>query len=165
VTTSIPVPASPHSVSFSADGSRAYVANHESNVVSVLDTASATPVATIGVGTSPQATAVGGGQTAVANYDGASVTIIDAAGAAVAEVPVGRTPQDVAFAPDGRYLYTANVEDDTVSVVDAAAHAVTATMPVCDGPGSVSADPSGRVAYVSCVNSGEVVVLDTTAEQ
>ncbi|WP_214408125.1 beta-propeller fold lactonase family protein, partial [Pseudonocardia lacus] len=165
VTTSIPVPASPHGVAFSADGTRAYVANHESNVVSVLDTASATPVATIPVGTSPQATAVGGGQTAVANYDGGSVTIIDAAGAPVAEVPVGRTPQDVGFAPDGRYLYTADVEADTVSVVDMATRAVTATIPVCDGPTSVAAHPSGRVAYVTCVNSGEVMVLDTTADQ
>ncbi|MCO1656884.1 hypothetical protein [Pseudonocardia humida] len=165
VTTSIPVPASPHGVAFSADGSRAYVASHESNVVSVLDTASATPVATIPVGTSPQSAAVGDGQTAVANYDAGSVTIIDAAGAAVAEVPVGRTPQDVGYAPDGRYLYTANVEDDTVSVVDTAARAVTATIPVCAGPTSVAPHPTGRVAYVTCVDSGEVLIMDTTADQ
>jgi YVTN family beta-propeller protein len=166
----VPVPPNPHWVAFSDDGSRAYVADHESNVVTVLDTATDATVATIPVGASPHSvavsppSAVGHDQIAVVSFDASTVSMIDATtNAVVSEVPVGKDPQDVAYAPDGRYLYTADVDDDAVSVVDTATHAVTATIPVCDAPTSISTDPTGQQAYVTCLNSGEVVVLDTTA--
>ncbi|MFD1524325.1 hypothetical protein [Pseudonocardia yunnanensis] len=78
-------------------------------------------------------------------------------------IPVGQRPQDIAYAPDGRYMYTANVDGDTVSVVDTTANQVTATIPVGDGPTSIVVRPDGTQAYVTTLNSGTIVVLDITA--
>ena len=56
---------------FSWDSSRAYTANHESNLVSVLDTASQRVLTTVPVGTSPHSLALNPGRRvlAVADYD------------------------------------------------------------------------------------------------
>jgi YVTN family beta-propeller protein len=61
---------------------------------------------------------------------------------------VGTNPQDVTYAPDGRYVYTANVESGTVSVVDTQTRTVTANIPT-DSPTSVAVLPNGRKAYVT----------------
>ncbi|HLK63435.1 MAG TPA: hypothetical protein VKU19_08345 [Bryobacteraceae bacterium] len=47
-----------------------------------------------------------------------------------ARIPVGRAPKGLALSPDGRRLYVANRNDDTVSVIDTATHRVTATIPL-----------------------------------
>ncbi|GAA3083628.1 hypothetical protein GCM10010464_54590 [Pseudonocardia yunnanensis] len=60
-------------------------------------------------------------------------------------------------------MYTANVDGDTVSVVDTTANQVTATIPVGDGPTSIVVRPDGTQAYVTTLNSGTIVVLDITA--
>ncbi len=43
-------------------------------------------------------------------------------------VPTGRNPTDVLTSPDGRYAYTANRMDDTISVLDLSHHQPTATI-------------------------------------
>jgi YVTN family beta-propeller protein len=43
-------------------------------------------------------------------------------------VPVGRRPVHVALGPDGRWLYTANAHDESVTVIDACKETVTATL-------------------------------------
>jgi len=75
-------------------------------------------------------------------------------------VPVGTNPQDVTYAPDGRYLYTANVASGTVSVVDTETRTVTAEIPT-DSPTSVAVLPNGRKAYVTNLNTGTLTVLNT----
>ena len=77
----------------------------------------------------------------------------------VATVRVGDGPQDVSWAPDGRFAYVANVDDDTVSVVDAATMTVTATVVTGDAPTSVAVLPDGRAAYVSNLQDGTLTVL------
>ncbi len=78
----------------------------------------------------------------------------------VATVPVGQNPQAIAWAAGGRFAYTANVSDDTVSVISADTFAVTATIPTGDAPTSVAVLPNGRQAFVSNLNSGTLTVLD-----
>ena len=65
---------------------------------------------------------------------------------------------DVAFTPDGRYVYTADVNSGTVTVVDPETGAVTARIPT-PSPTSVSFLPDGTKAYVTNMNSGTVTVL------
>ncbi|MGO9898067.1 MAG: beta-propeller fold lactonase family protein [Bryobacteraceae bacterium] len=45
-----------------------------------------------------------------------------------ARIPVGRAPKGLALSPDGKRLYVANRTDDTISVIDTAAHRVTRTI-------------------------------------
>ena len=45
-----------------------------------------------------------------------------------ARIPVGRAPKGLALSPDGKRLYVANRMDDTISVVDTAAHRATSTI-------------------------------------
>jgi YVTN family beta-propeller protein len=79
----------------------------------------------------------------------------------VATVPVGHGPQDVTWAPDGRFAYVACADADVVAVVDAATLSVTATLPVGDAPTSVAVQPSGQEAYVTNLHDGTLTVLDT----
>jgi YVTN family beta-propeller protein len=91
--------------------------------------------------------------------------VIDiATNSVVSTVPqVGAGPQDITYAPDGRHFYTANVEEGTVSVVDAEAGVVTARLPTGDSPTSVSVLPNGRQALVTNFGDGTVRLIDTAA--
>lgn len=104
----IKVAPNPHSVAFSGNSSRAYTANHESNLVSAIDNAALGVLATIPVGTSPHSIAISPDRPLVAdvNYDANSVSVIDTNTLkVVATIPVGQHPQDIAWAPDGRFAY------------------------------------------------------------
>ena len=113
VTTTLPVAPNPHWVAFSPDGTFAYTANHESNLITVLDVATKTVVGEVRVGSSPHSVAVSPTEPLVANvnYDGHSVSVIDTRTNTVTTTieHVGAHPQALAWAPDGRHLYTANV--------------------------------------------------------
>ena len=84
----------------------AYVANANSNNVSVIDTATTPPsvVATIPVGSHPIGVAVApdGKHVYVTNFFSDTVSVIDTGSNTVmATVPVGRVPEAVAVTPDG----------------------------------------------------------------
>ena len=83
----------------------AYVANSDSNTVSVIDTATNKVVATVGVGVNPSGVAVtpDGTHAYVANNGSNNVSVIDtASNTVVATVPVGVGPDGVAVTPDGK---------------------------------------------------------------
>jgi serine/threonine-protein kinase len=77
----------------------------------------------------------------------------------------GAGPQDVTYSPDGRHLYTANVDDGTVAVVDVQSGVVTARIPTGADPTSVSATPDGRRLFVTNYGDGTVRLLDASSEQ
>jgi serine/threonine-protein kinase len=158
----------PHWIAVNHDGSRGYTANHESNLVSVLDLAHGGAVlATIPVGTSPHSITMSpdGSQIAVVCYDSNDLWFIDPATNAVLKtVQVGLKPQDVVYAPDGKHLYTANVNAGTISVVDTTTFAVTATIATGKSPTSITLLPDGRSAYVTNLDDGTLRVLRTSAD-
>ncbi|MGY1787198.1 protein kinase domain-containing protein [Geodermatophilus sp. SYSU D00698] len=156
----------PHWIAVSADGTRAYTANHESDVLSVLDlTDGGRVLQEIPAGDSPHSVAVSpdGSRVAVVAYDSSEVHLVDTATGAAVSGPVGLQPQDVSWAADGRRLYTADVDGDTMSVVDARTLQVTASVPTGDGPTSVAVSPDGLRAYVTNLNDATVVVYELTA--
>jgi serine/threonine-protein kinase len=160
VARSVPMAPNPHRVIFAAG--RAYVVNHESNLVTVLNVADATILATIPVGRSPHSIAPSpdGSRVAVVNYDGNTVSMIDTkTNQVTATIPVGQGPQSVAYAPDGRHLYTANVNDGSVSVIDAATDRVTTAVPVGGSPTSIAPAPDGRLAYVTLLDESRLATI------
>lgn len=77
-----------------------------------------------------------------------------------ATVPTGYFPQGIGTDPSGKFVYTANSDDNTVSMftINASTGILTPTTPptVATGlsPLSVTVDPSGRFAYVSNEDDG-----------
>jgi YVTN family beta-propeller protein len=89
--------------------------------VSVIDAATSTVTATIGVGTYPDGVAVdpATGTVYVANGGDGTVSVIDAATSTVtATIGVGSGPDGVAVDPATHTAYVANSGDDTVSVIN-----------------------------------------------
>ena len=78
----------------------------------------------------------------------------------VATIPVGRNPLDIAYSPDGRYIYTADNEDNTVTVIDTADNRVIDKVKTGKAPTSISVLPNGRQAYVTDESDGTVEILN-----
>lgn len=99
----------PEGIALLSDGTKLYVTNSESNTVSVLQVLSGSPYLTI-----------------------------------LATIPVGEKPSGIAVTRPGSFvggdfIYVANQEDNTVSVIDATIDQVIATIPVSKGPKGVAA--------------------------
>jgi len=117
----VTVTAGPYAVAVSPTSGLAYLAGQTSGAVSVLDT---TARATVG-----STIAVGGALSDIAiTPDGANalVTVLDqdivkiihlSTGLVTHTVAVGDGPQSLTVTADGRYAYTANRYDNTVSVI------------------------------------------------
>jgi serine/threonine-protein kinase len=161
----------PTAVALSPDGSRAYVTNNSDGTVSVIDTATATPIGQpIPVGEQPQdvVTSPDGKRVYVTNTRSAAVSVIDAGtDAVVSTVKVGRFPGSVAIAPDGSRLYVANMADGTISVLDTALLAVVGPPipldknPAATTPAGLTLSPDGGTLYVADNGTDEVTVIDT----
>lgn len=104
-----------------------------------------------------------------ANIASDSVSIIQAeAGGTWAHtvVPVGRGPEGLDLAPDGRQLWVAHSRDGGVSVIDVATKKVTQTIAIgTKRSNRLKITPDGRYALISDLDGGELVVLDTTSRK
>jgi YVTN family beta-propeller protein len=108
-------------VAVNPNTNRIYVANHNSNNVSVIDGAGNTVAATVAVGTYPWDVAVNPNTNRVyaTNRSSNNVSVIDgASNTVVATVAVGTYPVGVAVNPNTNRIYVANLSDDTVSVIE-----------------------------------------------
>jgi YVTN family beta-propeller protein len=135
----------------------AYIANVESDSVSVVDTANNAVVATIGVGLGPFSVAVNpaGTKVYVGNLVSKSVSVIDTDTRTVtATIPLGDIPISVAVNPAGTRVYAATLVSSTIAVIDTASNAVVADMFVGTGPGGIAVSPDGTRVYVPVM--GEV---------
>lgn len=151
----------------SASGLFAYVANNETNSVSVIDLSSNTVIATVPVGEGPSGVAAtpDGRFVYVTNNRGPefSVSVIDvASNSVIATVPVGSMPTGVATTPDGRFAYALVSGPGTVAAIDTATSTVAATATIGSGsaPFSIAFTPDGRFAYIANLMQNTVSVLD-----
>jgi YVTN family beta-propeller protein len=138
---------------------KTYVAHPGANIVTVIDTATATVAGTLAAGAAPTRVAVtrDGSRAYVTNRDSDSISVIDTAIDAVIEtIPVGDSPAYLAVTPDGTRLYVMNASG-VVEVVDTALGTVTATIPL-GGSGDIAITPDGARAYVA---AGLVYIIDT----
>src|SRR5262245_57129304 len=112
MTTTIPVGREPHAVALRQDGTRAFVSNRGSDVVSVIDRLANAVEATVNVGDYPTDVAVvatdQGEFAYVTNTFGGSVSVINTdSNAVVATIPVGAQPWSVTSDPNGELVYVA----------------------------------------------------------
>ena len=69
-------------------------------------------------------------------------------------------PWGVAVDPGTHTVYVTNLDDDTVSVIDASTRTVTATVPVGKDPNGVAVDPGTHTVYVANDGDNAVSVID-----
>lgn len=123
------------------------------------------------------AVAPNAGFVAAVNTSANQVSFLDSIGyqAIGSAVPVGKSPQGLAFSPDGSLLYVANAGDGTVSVIEATAtgstppysFATVATPQVGGAPQQVAVSPDGKYIYVTVDNgtqAGSLVVLQNQGD-
>jgi YVTN family beta-propeller protein len=169
VIATVTVGTGPESAAVTPDGARAYIANTNSNNVSVINTSTNIVLATIPVGTDPFGIAISpdGTKAYVTNTGGHNVSVIDTSTKKVtATVPVGNSPSGVAVTPDGTKVYVVNqIMSGTVSVIDTSTKKVSATVPVGSNPYGVAITPDGTKAYVSNYTSNSLSVIDTSTDK
>ena len=130
---------------------RGYVTNAQDNTVSVIDTTTASVIATVPVGSSPSAVAVtpNGRFAYVTNFFGNSVSVISAASnTVVATVPLGTSARGIAMNPNGSFAYVMGSTSANISVIDTATNTVVSAIPV-SFPSKLAIAPSGNLGYVT----------------
>ena len=150
---------------------RIYVANADSNSVSVIDGDTGTFVKNIAVGLGPSIVEVNTSTNKiyVVNEDGDTVSVIDGSADAVeATIPVGPSPSSLIVHqgtnedPINR-IYVLNADDGTLSVIDGAANAVEATLGGLGGGGhplNMGINRTARRVYVANTSDGTLSVID-----
>jgi YVTN family beta-propeller protein len=136
---------------------KAYVGNFKDNTVSVIDTGTATVVATVPVAAGPHGmTQTPDGRTVYVGGDGSSsVSVIDTAtDRVVRTLEVGKSPHGLAMMPNGRALAVAVYAEDAVVFFDTASYDRLAAVAV-PKPHTIAVRPDGGVAYVASQEPGK----------
>ncbi len=99
---------------------------------------------------------------AVSGVTPGTVTAIDIpSNQIVATILVGTDPNGMAFTPDGRYGYVANVGSNNVSVIDTSSNTVIATVPVGNQASTIAMTPDAAFAYVGNLSDSTLSIIQT----
>lgn len=153
-----------HTLVTTRDGRRLFVANRDSDSITVIDrlyvTAQRVPTgrAPEGMALSPSASELW-----VTNRADHTITVIDARRyRPLATIPSGgRDPSHVVFRPDGAEAWVANRESRELAVFDVRTRELLATVPLEFEPRALVFAPGGERVYVTAPQVGRVVVVDT----
>ena len=93
------------------------------------------------------------------NQDNDSVSVFDVVTRSrIAEIPVGKSPEGLAIAPNG-HAWVTNTESATLSIISGSSLSVVQTVTLARGsrPYAVVFDPDGSDAWVSCEGTGKLL--------
>lgn len=158
----IPVAANPHWIVFSKNG-LAYVTDHQSDLITVINDITNSFIKTFDVGETPHSEDLSpdGSRLAVTSYSGDMVFLINTATDRwINTIRVGKEPLDIKYSPDGRYLFTVNNLSNTVTVINTADYRVIKEIATGNAPTSISVLPDGSRAYITDENDGRIEVLN-----
>jgi len=164
----------PIGVAYDSSNGYLYVAEHGSDVVSVINTKTNEIIKTINVGTSPWGIAYDpsngylyvtngwfGGYGGYVWYYTNNVTVINGAtNTVIANISVGEGPYGVLYDPSNGYIYVTNTAQNNVSVIDGANNTVIASINVGFNPEGVAYDPSNGYIYVANSFSNSISVIN-----
>jgi YVTN family beta-propeller protein len=185
VTSLDPGAAGPVRVVITGDGTRAYVADGDSNLISVIDidpdpaTDAVAVAGTIEVGANPSALAVSpdGAKLYVMVASG-DVQVVDTAQRRVVDSFTLGTSGSIAITPDGTHLYVAAGLVYVIDIAQRTIHSFAAEKASVDGISntawSVAISPDGTRAYIGVITfdftglnfsaGGSLVLVDTASE-
>jgi YVTN family beta-propeller protein len=147
-----------------------YITNTKSDSISVIDTDTLEVVGTIPLGRGKPNRVVfhPDGKTAWVVYDKSrDLGVVDAdAQRLIKRVKIGGNPYNLAFTPDGRYLYvldwSSDVNSDEVIVYDLKTEKIDGRVEVSTWPAHGVFSRDARLFYLSGETAGDVTVIDTT---
>jgi YVTN family beta-propeller protein len=160
VTKTVAVGKTPYALAVNPVTNKIYVANKDSNSVTVIDGAT-NSTTTVAVDSLPYAVAVNPvtNKIYVANRGSDTVTVIDGATNSTTSVAVGHWPWAVAVNPVTNKIYVVNRNGNTVTVIDGATNGTT-TVTVGTQPQAVAVNPVTNKIYVTNYVSNTVTVID-----
>lgn len=151
----------PAEVTFSRDGTYAFVANGMSNNVTVIDAATKAVETTIAVGTNPVGAWPGNdGMMYVDNEAAKTLSVIDASSLNVVRTyDLGFMPGMAATAPNGE-LWVTDAENGKVVFYSTTADTKLGELTTADGAHAIAFSADGRTGYISNQGAGSVSVID-----
>ena len=159
-TVTIPVGTSPQAIALNPLTNKIYVANRESNSVTVIDgTNNSTVTVAVGWGASDVAVNTVTNKIYVANAFADTVTVIDGTDHSTTTIAVGNSPTAIAINPLTNKIYVVNQSSSNVTVIDGADHSTT-NIPVGINPRAVAVNLATNKIYVTANNSNFVTVID-----
>src|SRR6476660_2729872 len=114
--------ADPEQLAISADGTRLYVANEDTETLSVVDLATGSVIAAVKVGEEPEGVTIrpdGKVVYVTCEGDGAVFAIDTQTNKLLKRIPVGPRPRSIGFLPDGSRGYVSLENQGAVAVFDA----------------------------------------------
>jgi len=140
IVATINVGANPQGVAF--DGERIWVANQDSDTVTVIETSDSSVLATVSVGDTPTKLIFDGQSMWVLNTADETVTKIDASTRSiVGTYSVGSSPADLSF--DGSAIWIANSGDDNVTLLRHTDGSLVETIALSGSPHFLQGDGEG----------------------
>ncbi|HVA28015.1 MAG TPA: GH92 family glycosyl hydrolase [Candidatus Baltobacteraceae bacterium] len=160
----VTVGSGPRDAVLSLDNRRLFVADRDSQSVSVVDTIASKVIATLKVGSSPNGIALApDGTVWVANFDDGTVQSIDPVTFATGKpIRVGAGPRYITVGPDNAHLYVTDQTSNDLTVVDLKSFS-TATLPTGARPTGITLSADGAIAYVANNGDRTVSVIDLRA--
>jgi YVTN family beta-propeller protein len=153
-----------HGIAFAAELKRGYISAGKADQVKVFDLETREPIASVSVGSNPDAILYDPATRQVFAFNGrsANVSVIDAsANQVVQTIALGGKPE---FGrADGRGMVFVNIEDkNQLAAIDAKKRSVAAVwnLPTCDGPSGLALDAAHARSFSVCSNA-VMTILDT----
>ena len=163
--TTVSVGKYPQSVGVNPVKNLAYVANYNSNTVSVIDGVTGSIINTISTGANPNGVAVNPNTNKiyVTNLSSNTVSVIDGVtNNVIATVPVGQNPYGIAVNPVTNKIYAASISGG-LDVIDGNTNSVVSTIPVSVGQ-EVAVNPVTNKIYAASSANNAVDVIDGTTD-
>lgn len=156
-------------VVISPDGTKLYVTHGEAGGVSIISVASRAVIKSLPAPTGAHSLVIhpnlprawftfpGRGVVRLFDTDRDEFTAL--------ETPTGSWPLDLAISPDGSRLFVANMQGNTVSVLDSFTLDVLATIPVPAGPLGLAVTPDGSSLLVGNSSDNTLAIIDPFKNQ
>jgi YVTN family beta-propeller protein len=150
-------------LTFDGANQEIYVADFVAHNVSVIDGTTHAVVATVPVGSDPDALAVDGTDVFVANYASQNTSVIDGTtNKVVATIPGGSEPSALAVDGPDQDVFVANYGSSNVSEINGTTYQLAATVPVGSEPVALAFDGANGDVYVANFESNNVSVIIST---
>jgi YVTN family beta-propeller protein len=156
---------SPHGVAINLGAKRIYVANHDSDTLSVIDSTTYGLIQTIAAGDGPNGVAYNSknGYIYIADRNTNKVRVIRASDYAfVKDISVGSLPSGVAANNVSNKIYVANYGSGTVSIINGSSNTVEKTVTVGSEPANIAIDTGLSKAFVSLHGAGRIAAISST---
>ena len=158
----VPAGSGPNAVAVNSVTNKIYVANADSNNVTVIDGGN-NSTTNVAAGRFPNGVAVNSvtDRINVANLEDNNVTVIDGGNNSTTNVAAGLTPVAVAVNSATNKIYVTNADSNTVTVIDGGNNS-TQTLAVGLQPIAVAVNSATNKIYVANLEGSSVTVIDGT---